>query len=376
MPETNDRKHYIDNLRSVIVLIVIMYHVVYLFNTVGVPKNIAPEGIRAFDGFCYVVYPWLMTIMFLLAGMSARYALRKRTVKQFLKERAQKLLIPLAGGMFLLGWLNGWVTYQYVDMFGGNYVPPILKYLLFCLMIGPLWFNIELLFVSIITVFLQKIDRKDHIGCAAGKAPVLMLVLLVLPFWGSSFLFNVPVITTFRNGIYLFVFLTGYYFFSHEAAIEKIVKYRYILLVTGILLGVVETYYFWGGNFVADSYLQHPLTNLYAWIMMLAFFGIAKKHFDFTNGFLEYLKSRGFYWYLCHYPIMALFAYILTSFFKFQMVYNYIVLLVTALAATVLFCEITGKIPGLRYVLFGVKKLKNKIREEKSGGAAGGVAGV
>jgi hypothetical protein len=80
--------------------------------------------------------------MFLLASMSARYALQKRTITQFLKERAQKLLIPLAGGMFLLGWLNGWVTYQYVDMFEGNYVPVILKYLLFCLMIGPLWFNI------------------------------------------------------------------------------------------------------------------------------------------------------------------------------------------------------------------------------------------
>ena len=349
------RKQYIDNVRSIIVLIVIIYHVVYLFNTVGVPKNIAPEGIRAFDGLCYVVYPWFMTLMSLLAGMSARYALQNRTVTQFLKERAQKLLIPLAGGMFLLGWLNGWVTYQYVDIFEGNHVPLILKYLLFCLMIGPLWFNIELFFVSAATVLLKKIDRQDYIGSVTGKANIGILLLLAIPFWGSSFLFNVPVITTFRNGIYLFVFLTGYYFFSHEAVIEKIAKYRYIFLAIGILLGIVETYYFWGENFTADSYLQHPLTNLYAWIMMLALLGIAQKHFDFSNSFLEYLKSRSFYWYLCHYPIMALFAYILTTFFKLKMVYNYIILLIVAFTATVLFCEIVCKIPGLRYMLFGIK---------------------
>jgi peptidoglycan/LPS O-acetylase OafA/YrhL len=357
MPETNiKRKHYIDNLRSIIVLTVMLYHVVYLFNTVGVPKNIGMEGIRAFDGLCYVIYPWAMVVVFLLAGMSARSALQKRTVKQFLDERLQKLLIPLQGGMFLLGWLNVWVAYRYVDAFEGNYFRVILKYL--SLMVGPLWFNIELLLVSIITVFLKKTDKKDRIWPVAGNATVVMLLLLAIPFWGSSFLFNIPAVIVFRNGVYLFVFLAGYYFFSHEKVIEKIAKYRYILLVCGILLGIAEVSCFFGKNFTINSCLQHPLTNFYAWIMLMALLGISKAHLDFNNRFLEYLKSRSFYWYLCHYPVMALFAYLLTTFFKFQMAYNYIILLITACPAAVLFCEIVCKIPGLRYLLFGIKKEK------------------
>lgn len=362
MPETAiKRKYYIDNLRSITVLTVMLYHVVYLFNTVGVPKNIGIEGIPAFDGLCYVVYPWIMTILFLLAGMSARSALQKRTVNQFWKERLQKLLIPLLGGMVLLGWLNVWTEYRYVDAFEGNYFRLILKYL--SLIVGPLWFNIELLFVSIIIIFLRKIDKKDRIWPIAGKATVFMLLFLVIPFWGSSFLFNLPEVIVFRNGIYLFVFLVGYYFFSHEKVIEKIAKYRYILLVIGILLGIIETFCFLGKNFTVNAYLQHPLTNLYAWIMMMALVGISKVHFDFNNRFLEYLKSRSFYWYLCHYPIMALFACLLTTFFKFQMVYNYIILLITACTATVIFCEIICKIPGLRYILFGIKNKEKKKRK-------------
>jgi peptidoglycan/LPS O-acetylase OafA/YrhL len=72
----NSRKHFIDNLRSIMVIIVIVYHVFYLFNSGGVPRPIGEAGIPAFDGLCYFVYPWLMTTMFLLAGIRARYALQ------------------------------------------------------------------------------------------------------------------------------------------------------------------------------------------------------------------------------------------------------------------------------------------------------------
>jgi hypothetical protein len=328
----------------------------YLFNSVGVAKNIGVNGIPTFDGFCYFVYPWLMTIMFLLAGISARYALQMRTEKQFIKERVQKLLIPLAGGMFLLAWINGWVTYQYVDFFDGNYVPVIIKYFIFCLNIGPLWFLLELFIVSMVLLLIRKIDKKDRLWGFAGKINIFGLLLLVIPFWGSSFLLNTPLVTTFRNGIYLFVFLAGYYFFSQDKTIGLLVKIRFPLLVIGIVLGIIEVFYFYGENFADENCLQHPLTNLYAWIMMLAIFGCSQKHFNMTSKFLNYLKERSFYWYLCHFPIMPLTAYILTSFFKFSMIYNYILLLIIATAITIIFSEIVRLVPVLRFLLFGIKK--------------------
>jgi fucose 4-O-acetylase-like acetyltransferase len=100
--------------------------------------------------------------MFLVAGISARFSLQKRTARQFIKERAQKLLIPFFGAMFLLGWICGWVNNQYVDMFAGNNVPVIVKYIVYCFAgNGPLWFLLELFLVSMVLLILRKIEKND-----------------------------------------------------------------------------------------------------------------------------------------------------------------------------------------------------------------------
>jgi hypothetical protein len=299
-----------------------------------------------------------MTIIFLIAGMSTRYALQTRTDKQFVKERIRKLLIPHFGGMFLLAWINGWVSDQYVNIFAGNQVPGIMKYLVYCLNIGPLWFLLELFLISLVLLLIRKIDKNDRLWQVAGKANIFVLLLFVIPFWGSSFLLNTPLLTTFRNGIYLFVFLTGYYIFSQEKIIEILARFRFPLLVVATILGIIEVYYFYGQNFSSDNCLEHPLTNLYAWIMMMAILGLSQKYFNNTNKLLEYIKGRSFFWYLIHFPIMPLTAYILISKFDLPMICNYILLFIFAFGITIIFCEIIRLIPILRYILFGIKTKK------------------
>ena len=361
MADTNvnvSRKCFIDNIRAITVIIVIVYHIAYLFNTAGVVSNIGETGIPAFDTLCYFVNPWLMTIMFLVAGISARYALQKRTEKQFLKERAQKLLIPWVGGIFLLCWITGWVTNQYNDIFMGNYVPAFIKYFIFCLIgLGPLWFNFELFIVSIVLLMIYKIDKNDRLTALAGRANIYVLLVLFLPFWGSSFLLNTPLITVFRNGIYLFVFLAGYYFFSQDKVIEILAKFKFPLFITGIILGIIEVYYFYGKNFGDNNFLQHPLTNIYSWIMMMGILGCSQKYFNKTNKIMDYIKRRSFFWYLSHYPIMVFTAYIFVSVLKLPMICNYVLVLVLAFGVTIIFCEIMRLIPVLRYLLFGIKKI-------------------
>lgn len=51
------RKYYLDNLRYGIVLLVIFYHIVYLFNSLGVITNVVIPGIPQMDVFLYLIYP-------------------------------------------------------------------------------------------------------------------------------------------------------------------------------------------------------------------------------------------------------------------------------------------------------------------------------
>ena len=43
-----------------------------------------------------------MALLFVIAGMCARYSLEKRSVKEFVKERVSKLIIPFVSGILLL----------------------------------------------------------------------------------------------------------------------------------------------------------------------------------------------------------------------------------------------------------------------------------
>lgn len=74
------RKLYLDNIRWVTVVLVVIYHVVYMFNGVqpfGVIGPFREHQIQ--DGFQYLVYPWFMALLFVVSGMSARYYLQKAT---------------------------------------------------------------------------------------------------------------------------------------------------------------------------------------------------------------------------------------------------------------------------------------------------------
>ncbi|WP_273485239.1 acyltransferase family protein [Desulforamulus ruminis] len=258
------RKNYIDNIRSATIVLVLIYHVVYIFNSVGVVSNIPVQGIPALDSICYFLYPWFMCLLFVVAGISARYSLQTRSTRQFARERVQKLIVPYLGGAFLLGWLNGWVTAHYVDMFGGHAVPGFVKYLVYCLNIGPLWFLLELFVISMILLLILRIDRRDRLWALAGKTGLPLIILLVLAVWGSSFLLNPPVVVVFRNGIYWLMFLLGYYVFSHDTVLAKLKQHAILFFIIAVGLGVVEVWYFFGQNYTSDACLQHPLNEVSA----------------------------------------------------------------------------------------------------------------
>ena len=138
------RHYFIDNLRWVTVVLVLIYHVFYNFNAQGVFGGIG--GFREhqwWDTVCTVLYPWFMTLMFILAGASSRYALKHRTAKEFRRERARKLLVPSTLGLLLFGGILGALNITA----GGGWehmpaeMPVVVKYLIAVVSgTGPLWF--------------------------------------------------------------------------------------------------------------------------------------------------------------------------------------------------------------------------------------------
>lgn len=352
----NKRKYYLDNIRWGTVLLVIVYHVVYLFNSVGVITNIDVQGIPQMDAFLCFVYPWFMSLLFVVAGMSARYALSVKTDREFLRERAKRLLVPSIAGIFLLGWVSGWVTNQYADMFAGNgaMIPGVGKYLIYCLCgIGPLWFAHELFLASVVLLLIRLIDKRDKLWEIGGRVNMAVLLLLVFAVWGSSKILNTPLIEVYRNGIYILMFLLGYYIFSHEEVIEGLVKYKLILLTAALITGVAYTVYYYGENYTTHSCLESFFTNFYAWIMIMAILGCARAWCDRENRFTSYMTKRNFGFYALHYPLLVAIAYLVTTYLSLPMLLKYIVIFLLEMILLPVFYEAVSRIPLLNALLLG-----------------------
>ncbi len=155
---------YLDNLRWMSVLLVIVYHIIYLFNNSGVISNIGYKGIPQLDGFLVFVYPWFMCLLFVVSGIAARLSLNKRTNKEFIKDRAKRILLPTVLGIFIYGWFTGYITSLYTPFFynEGAAIPVFIKYFIFAFMgMGPLWFGHVIFLGALVIVLLRVIDKNQ-----------------------------------------------------------------------------------------------------------------------------------------------------------------------------------------------------------------------
>ena len=160
------RKLYIDNIRWITVVLVVLYHVIYMFNGIETFGVIGPfSDVQYQDAFQYIVYPWFMLLLFAVSGMSARYELVRRSEKEFIKKRTGKLLVPSTLGLLVFWWILGY--YNLLIGGGLEQMAAVPKPVLFIIMavsgIGPLWY-IQMLWIFFSTA---------HMGSQSGKRQIV-----------------------------------------------------------------------------------------------------------------------------------------------------------------------------------------------------------
>ena len=107
------RKHYIDNIRWITVVTVVLYHVLYMYNAEGILGGlgkITNLNTQPYDIFMYLVYPWIMPVLFLISGMCSRYFLQSHSDREYVKSRTTKLLVPSTIGLFAFQFIQGYVS--------------------------------------------------------------------------------------------------------------------------------------------------------------------------------------------------------------------------------------------------------------------------
>lgn len=352
------RKYDLDHIRWGTIVLVLIYHVFYLLNGVGVLGGVGSFRETQYqDAFLYVVYPWFMVLLFLVAGISARYALCHRTAKQFIKERTTKLLVPATLGLFVFQWLVGYFNLKVSGVL--TMIPMGLRYPVMVLSgVGPLWF-VQLLWIfSLLLVLIRKLDAKDRLYTLCGRCTMPVLLLLVLPIWGASHLLNMPVITTYRFGIYFLAFLLGYFVFSHDAVQETVAKMHLPMLVLALGMAVFYVWYFFGQNYAEAACLQHIFTNVYLWTAVLAILGCGRVWLNKTSRFADYMTKSCYGIYIVHYLVVLSSCYFLKTATTLPEGAVYLLAIAAVLIGSPVLYALLSRIPVLRYLILGIKKEK------------------
>jgi peptidoglycan/LPS O-acetylase OafA/YrhL len=363
----NMRRLYLDNIRWITILLVVIYHAIYMFNGVQTFGVVGPfQEVQYQDALQYLLYPWFMVILFVVSGMTSRYYLEQHSDRDFIKSRTGKLLVPGTIGVLIFGWIQGYYNMLISHVFDTldiTLIPGPVVWLIFALSgIGVLWF-VQILWVfSLLLVLVRKIE-KDRLYGICKKCGIVVLLLLGVLVYFSAQVLNTPVITVYRFGIYGVAYFLGYFVLSHDEVIERLSKFWLPVGVVALALGIGYTVLYFGENYGTEPFINNVLACAYGWMMTLAVIAFMKVHGDGTNALARWMSNRSWGLYVFHYLPLSVTAWYLHIYAPVMPAFFYYVLTFLAgLVGGLLLYEIIRRIPILRWCILGIKKEKKDVQ--------------
>lgn len=340
-----------------VILLLIPYHAAQAFNTWGELNYIVFDPNKVISSMIVFLSPFYMPLMFLLAGMSTRYALKKRSYCQFIAERVRRLLIPsVFGTLFfcpVLAYIGDKTNFGYNGGFFAHYKVFFTKWTDLSgfdggFGVGQFWFLFFLFMISlaglVISALVNRICRNKE---RSRDIPFPVLCLFVLPL---PFLYDLLAVGGKSFAEYLYIFLTGFYLLSDDRVIEKAVRYRALTLPAGLIACVLNVYMFiWSGK--DFGFVNTIAKSLAEWFMILALIGIGKRRLDLHGSVSRYLSSRAFLFFSVHFVWVVLLQYNFSVVFGEHTAMLYFLPVVLAYPITAVFAEICIRIPALRYLM-------------------------
>lgn len=347
---TGARRHYIDNLRWLILLIIIPYHTAMAWNAWDEPNYIFFESNRLISSFIVFFSPYFMPLLFVLAGIGTRFALQKRTGREYIIERTKRLLVPFLFGTIVLMPIMCYIADKFNYSYNGSFIR---HYAVFFTKFtdltgadggfspGQFWFLLYLFVISVVSPGIIKLSKKSE-----KTIPFWLVLVLGLPLPLLSDLLSIGGKSLAE---YTYLFLIGYFVFANDEIINKTAKHSLWLFAVGLAATVLDVYLFlWSDT-------KHPVLNDIAdyvseWVMVIALIGLAKRYLNSGGKVSEYMSRRSFLFYIWHFIWVVLFEFILHSVFGNHTVILFAGTILLSYIMTFICCEICVRVPFLCFL--------------------------
>lgn len=338
--EPSSRYHHLDAVRAFALLLGVFFHAAESFDTSPEYWAIADlSQSRLLGVLRFACHSFRMELFFVIAGFFARFMLARRGTGGFVKNRLQRVLVPLVVGwcvlypLCVLIWLWGASVTGRLPNFG---VPaeavnlPVWKLALGFFLTGGflqkfdlthLWFLHQLLWIYVAFLALRWIVLKsDGAGRGMGrvdrwfawinKTPGTLFwfvlpsvpMLLMMRYWGvdtpkESLLPYLPTTVLFS-----FFFLAGW-LWQRQPELLEVPAQRWWWYVT---IGLVA---WWGLLEARKFHVGRPVyTLVYAhmmWGFVLGFLGLFTRVCRNASPWTRYVADSSFWIYLAHLPLVV-----------------------------------------------------------------------
>jgi glucan biosynthesis protein C len=331
---SSDRRIDLDWVRILAFGLLILYHVGMYYVTWGWHVK-SPFASHALEPLMMLSSPWRLSLLFFVSGCATAF-LHAKTATGFVRSRTQRLLIPLALGIWVIVPPQSWAQVTEAVEYRGGYAHFMALYAggydgfcrEDCLRIptwNHLWFVAYLwCYTMVAALAWWAIPRRhvDRLGAALAarlRGPGLIAlpvawfaairIALVARFPGNDLLVD----DWFQHANYFSVFALGLLLARESRVWDEIRRQRWIALALALVgYGVVTTYFaHYDGSVPPDSLRQVQRVSyaLDQWCAIVAALGFARRWNPADSRARRYFTEAIFPFYIVHQTAIVLFAH-------------------------------------------------------------------
>jgi glucan biosynthesis protein C len=338
-PAKHKRLYYLDWLRVIAVAGVILSHTGDIFDTLYWHTRQNDPSI-SWNGLATFGAEWGMSLVFLLAGASAWFALQSRTSRQFINERFKRLLIPFIVAFIVLSPFQAYIMSYFIASGYSNFHGDLFQFfpyffehitiggdLKFLTIYGyHLWF---LAFLYIISMMALPV----LIYLKQGRGPRIISRLVALCKIPAGLFIFVPPIALIRIVLWalypgyqgwadfytwFIIFVFGFILYANDT-FQAIIRKQGMIFVVVSVVCIVSLIFanFAGGlsklenaaSYSAGYMFYQLLLSITLWSITIAALYAALRLLNFSNKVLQYANEAILPLYILHEPVIIIIAF-------------------------------------------------------------------
>lgn len=334
--KTGQRLHGIDALRAIAMILGIFLHAMIAYKAHELPNwpHDAAYNSPAYDYLYLTIHTFRMPLFFLIAGFFCRFLILKIGIKQFVKHRWKRIIIPFILSLILILPLTifPFLLYGNISLFPNDWSANFkysFKQLFQWNGMAHLWFLYYLIIYYFFIIGLTELVRLFKLDKVVGMfyhhwkqfyySKILLFVVAIFCLW-IILILNNEIFISVHTGVvpripylafYGLFFVIGWMINVHDKVFKYLEKNTWLFLIPGVFLSGI-TYYFefylLANDFSTFNVLLFKaLISIQIMCLVFGIIGVFLRYFKSESRFWRYISDASYWMYLIHLALVASF---------------------------------------------------------------------